>query len=206
MQETNASGAVTLEREYDPWGVATQSGSTSGYGFTGREWDAETQLHYYRARYYSPGHGRFLSEDPIGFDAGDANFYSMTFNSPLYWTDPSGMEVFPKGVPISKLPASKQEATVALVTLAVATVAPPIGPLAAGGGKLLRDNIKVDGPSAGYGHPDGGRFCQLRVRSQVIARVDYQQRKPGAAPECHVHLFPTKKHPHGLELPPRKWS
>ncbi len=37
VQETSASGAVSLEREYDPWGVALQGSSTSGYAFTGRE-------------------------------------------------------------------------------------------------------------------------------------------------------------------------
>jgi YD repeat-containing protein len=37
VQETNASGAVTLEREYDPWGVATAGATTSGHAFTGRE-------------------------------------------------------------------------------------------------------------------------------------------------------------------------
>jgi RHS repeat-associated protein len=35
------------------------------YGFTGREWDSETGLYYYRARYYDPRIGRFISKDPI---------------------------------------------------------------------------------------------------------------------------------------------
>ncbi|NEZ65245.1 hypothetical protein D0962_21115 [Leptolyngbyaceae cyanobacterium CCMR0082] len=37
---------------------------------------------YYRARYYDPAVGRFISEDPLGFDAGDANLYRYVFNSP----------------------------------------------------------------------------------------------------------------------------
>jgi len=44
----------------------------------------------YRARYYDPSAGRFLSEDPIGFD-GDANFYVYAGGSPVNWTDPDGL-------------------------------------------------------------------------------------------------------------------
>ena len=50
-QLTGATGAVTLARQYDPWGNLLTGGSTSGYAFTGREWDAEAALYYYRARY-----------------------------------------------------------------------------------------------------------------------------------------------------------
>nr|WP_250564674.1 RHS repeat-associated core domain-containing protein [Adonisia turfae] len=45
---------------------------------------------YYRARCYDPAVGRFISEDPLGFDAGDANLYHYVFNSPTNYTDPSG--------------------------------------------------------------------------------------------------------------------
>jgi YD repeat-containing protein len=54
VQTTNSLGAVTLTREYDPWGNALQGSATAGYAFTGREWDSETGLYYYRARYYDP--------------------------------------------------------------------------------------------------------------------------------------------------------
>ncbi|MEL6402578.1 MAG: RHS repeat-associated core domain-containing protein, partial [Cyanobacteria bacterium J06626_4] len=65
------------------------------FGYTGRELDKVTGLMYYRARYYDPAVGRFLSEDPIGFDAGDANLYRDVFNSPTNYTDPSGNAAFP---------------------------------------------------------------------------------------------------------------
>jgi RHS repeat-associated protein len=35
--------------------------------FTGREYDYETGLYYYRARYYNPEIGRFLQPDPVGY-------------------------------------------------------------------------------------------------------------------------------------------
>ena len=50
--------------------------------FTGREWDSETGLYYYRARYYDPRIGRFISEDPIRFRGG-MNFYSYVLNNPV---------------------------------------------------------------------------------------------------------------------------
>ena len=50
----------------------------------------ETGLYYYRARYYDPATGRFLSEDPIRFHAG-FNFYQYVGSSPLNSDDPTGL-------------------------------------------------------------------------------------------------------------------
>jgi RHS repeat-associated protein len=60
------------------------------YGYTGRERDLESGLSYYRARYYDSNVGRFISTDPIGFEAGDTNLYRYVFNSSTNYTDPSG--------------------------------------------------------------------------------------------------------------------
>src|SRR5206468_652442 len=79
-------------REYDPWGNPIQGSSTSGYAFTGREWEPETQLYYYRARYYDPSIGRFLSEDPIRFRGGN-NFYRYAAANPANFLDPTGLWV-----------------------------------------------------------------------------------------------------------------
>lgn len=45
---------------------------------------------YYRARYYDPAAGRFLSEDPVRF-AASVNFYSYVKNSPVVRIDPNGL-------------------------------------------------------------------------------------------------------------------
>ena len=49
-------------------------------------------MHYYRARYYDGWLGRFISQDPIGFSAGDSNLYRYVSNSPISKTDPSGRQ------------------------------------------------------------------------------------------------------------------
>jgi len=49
-----------------------------------------TNLYYYRARYYDPTAGRFLSEDPIRFESG-TNFYRYVRNNPLLYPDRFGL-------------------------------------------------------------------------------------------------------------------
>ena len=88
---TDASGAMVETRSYDVFGNL-ETGTHSGYAFTGREWDAETGLYYYRARYYDPKIGRFISEDPIGL-AGGINAYTYVANRPSVFTDPSGLKL-----------------------------------------------------------------------------------------------------------------
>lgn len=63
----------------------------NNYTYTGREWDKETGLHYYRARYYDPMDGRFVSKDSISFAGGDVNLYGYVQNNPVNWIDPDGL-------------------------------------------------------------------------------------------------------------------
>jgi len=65
--------------------------------YTSREYDAETGLYFYRARYYDPTIGRFISADPIGFSGG-INFYGYVMGNPINAIDPSGHE-FSYGYP-----------------------------------------------------------------------------------------------------------
>jgi RHS repeat-associated protein len=88
---TNSAGAVTLTRQSDAWGNLQTGSTTAGYAFTGREWDPETGLYYYRARYYDPKIGRLISEDPIGFDGG-SNFYAYVEDNPVNLIDPLGLQ------------------------------------------------------------------------------------------------------------------
>jgi RHS repeat-associated protein len=78
--------------EYDVYGRvgATDASHPNRMMFTGREYDKETGLYYYRARYYNPQIGRFLQTDPVGYDDG-MNWYAYCGNSPIGLTDPSGL-------------------------------------------------------------------------------------------------------------------
>jgi uncharacterized protein RhaS with RHS repeats len=44
-----------------------------------------------RARYYDPEVGRFISEDPIGFEGGDVNLMVYVGNNPILLIDPLGL-------------------------------------------------------------------------------------------------------------------
>jgi len=88
---TNSSGNITTQFGYDPYGNTTSSGGTSTnvFQYTGRENDGNG-LYFYRARYYSPTFGRFVSEDPAGFNFGP-NLYQYTYDSPSNFVDPLGL-------------------------------------------------------------------------------------------------------------------
>ena len=61
------------------------------FGYTGRLLDDATGLQNNLNRWYDATVGRWISEDPIGFAAGDANVYRYVENSPTNTTDPSGL-------------------------------------------------------------------------------------------------------------------
>lgn len=91
--ETAPDGTVLASFQYDPFGnVISQTGTPqSEQMYTGRNYDADSGLYYYRARYYDPQAGRFISEDPKGFAAG-VNFYVYVDNNPILANDPLGLD------------------------------------------------------------------------------------------------------------------
>jgi RHS repeat-associated protein len=89
---SNATGSLANTYIYETFGnLASSSGSTANpFQYTGRDFDPETGLKHYRARYYDSSVGRFISEDPNRFLSG-SNFYSYVKNGPTTLVDPFGM-------------------------------------------------------------------------------------------------------------------
>jgi RHS repeat-associated protein len=87
---TDSSGNVSSSASYDSFGNSANN-LTTRYGYTGREFDNFTGLHFYRARWYDGKLGKFISEDPIGFTGGDINLYGYVKNNPIRFTDPTGL-------------------------------------------------------------------------------------------------------------------
>jgi RHS repeat-associated protein len=80
----NGAGALANTYTYDSFGKLTASTGTltNPFQFTGREFDQETGIYYYRMRYYDSNSGRFVSEDPAAFDLQWPNLFSYVKNSP----------------------------------------------------------------------------------------------------------------------------
>src|SRR6266850_67223 len=78
---TGTTGKLIERISYDGYGNSAGSTRTR-YGYTGRERDPLTGLLYYRARFYDPQLGRFISEDPIGLDGG-VDGYAYVENNPI---------------------------------------------------------------------------------------------------------------------------
>lgn len=98
----NNAGTMIETYRYDTFGqptiksgsgqVITTSAINNRFMFTGREWaPVNLGFYEYRARADHPGLGRFMSEDPKGYDAGDYNLYRYCGSEPEDRVDPSGM-------------------------------------------------------------------------------------------------------------------
>lgn len=103
---SDSSGNIVQKYEYSAYGtiyairdnagndVTSSPVVNTSFTYTGREWDAESGLYYYRARYYDASTGRFLQQDPDpGKLRNPATFlskYAYAGNNPVMYSDPSG--------------------------------------------------------------------------------------------------------------------
>ena len=93
----DSSGAAVERYRYDAWGNVTRreplssapSAPFNRFLFHGREYSYATGFYNFRARWYDPAAGRWLSKDPIGL-AGGLNLYEFCGNDPANFIDCSG--------------------------------------------------------------------------------------------------------------------
>ena len=92
---TNTAGAIQARYQYDAYGNyrSTAGASFNRFAFTGHEKDNETNLYYFKARYYDPDTGRFLNQDA---KLGEINNppslhrYLYAYANPTVYVDPDG--------------------------------------------------------------------------------------------------------------------
>jgi len=87
---SSAAGSLANTYVFDSFGKLNSSTGSlvNPFRYTAREFDQETGIYEYRARYYDPQTGRFISEDPVEFQGG-ADFYAYVANNPINYIDPS---------------------------------------------------------------------------------------------------------------------
>ena len=102
MNQTGGTPSDTIN--YDAFGNILPSSSIGSdvgrYLFQGGEYDSNLMMYRFGARWEDPSTGRWISQDPIGFSAGDSNLYRYANNEPTSESDPSGFDsiVIERGV------------------------------------------------------------------------------------------------------------
>lgn len=87
---SSAGSPYSPRPRYDGTHVEYNRFSDDDGSYTDRMFDSDTGLQNNLHRWYDPNSGRWISEDPIGFAAGDANLYRYMGNRVTSLTDPSG--------------------------------------------------------------------------------------------------------------------
>lgn len=212
---SDSTGAVTAAQTYDSFGNGTNANFPTRYQYTDREFDAFSKLYYYRARFYDPKLGRFISEDPIGFAGGDVNLYGYVRNMPLWYRDPRGLQ---PGADVMRDP-NILRATVAAAGAVIAAVpAAPVVVAAAGAAAIYGatyvgsytashpSNPFVNGPLNPFGTPyPGVRPLPPTITTSTTSRP-YCQPVPRSIPFARTPAIPIPRPTPDREGCAQEWA
>jgi RHS repeat-associated protein len=93
IAQADGTGTASASFSYLPYGNSPQAGDP--FGFTGRIHQTNSGLIYYRARFYDPGVGRFITRDRFKINHREPrryNSYAYALNNPVNVIDPTGHE------------------------------------------------------------------------------------------------------------------
>jgi len=171
---TDEIGAVAAQYGMEAFGTV-KSGGQAGVHLTTKEWDSDSELYYFNARWYSNTHGRWLQVEPFFYEG--PNYYQFVLSIPAAAFDSNGLEtilMYPSNHPSAEPNFDPN--------LAFATRRTPMGPV--GDIRVNTVETAVDAGHRGSGHIIGGKgIHNLSVKLDPSTRhfkraADHYQRFP----------------------------
>jgi RHS repeat-associated protein len=171
---------MLAEREPETWPVLPLAAPCAQVSSAG---DPQNASKYYRARYYDPHLGRFISEDPIRFAGGDANLYAYVMGNPVNAIDPEGLVriMVDPNTPVGKRMANMTPLEKLLLPLDVIMPMTVVGRGAAAAGKAcnLAEKLTMEEAMTGAGERImQGKIKDPRYPEDVWAKMQHTHEHP----------------------------
>ena len=95
MNDESFEGGESVEREVEVFGegrrLFAEDETAERFVFKSEDFDANTPLFYFDARWHDPNPGQFLSTDPVGYEEDKLNVYRHVAANPTNHVDPTGL-------------------------------------------------------------------------------------------------------------------